>query len=333
MISYLCQQDNYLLTEKLIIMTLKIAAIIFAALFNVAFISKIDYLTADPSSSYIYGTVYTDDNEEYTGQIRWGKEEAFWFDFFNSSKPDNDYLDYLSRSEVKALNGNRRGLGRNWSNGTKWISWNNGNHSNGHTHSFAIQFGNIQSIEMGRRDRIKLHLKNGDEIKLEGGSNDIETYVQVSDQELGHIKIDWDRIDKVVFKSSPSNIDSYYGPPLYGTVKTEGGETFTGFVQWDHDERLAKDELNGKSRDGEIDMEFGNIAKIIKTFRGSQITTHSGRELELKGTNDVNDENRGIIVNLPGEGRVDIPWDEFDEVVFTEMLDAPVRYEDFKGDK
>lgn len=305
-------------------MTKKLIGLIITAFLNASFFQEIIILPASDSDIYIYGTVYTEDNEEYTGQIRWGKEEAFWFDHFNSSKPKNDNLQYLSRSEERELNHRSeevalKGL----------FGWTN--FDSDHTHSFSCQFGNIKAIEIGRRDRVEVELKNGDTIKLEGGSNDIDTYIQVADPELGNIKLEWNRVERVEFKNSPQSFESYYGAPLYGTVLTESGVSFTGYVQWDHDERLAHDELNGENRDGDIDLEFGKIKKIVKSFRGSEITLHSGRTLELKGTNDVNDENRGIIVNIPGQGRVDIPWDEFEEVDFVEPKMGIINYDDFDG--
>jgi len=64
---------------------------------------------------------------------------------------------------------------------------------------------------------------------------------------------------------------------------------------------------------------FGNIKSIEKNFRGSTVVMQSGRTLDLTGSNDVNDENRGIIVNLVNMGRVDIPWDEFIKIEFESL--------------
>ena len=47
----------------------------------------------------------------------------------------------------------------------------------------------------------------------------------------------------------------------------------------------------------------------------------SGRDMYLRGSNDVNSENRGIIVTTEF-GRVDIPWREFKKVTFS---DAPAN--------
>ncbi|MEL6390896.1 MAG: hypothetical protein AAFQ02_12125, partial [Bacteroidota bacterium] len=208
----------------------KLILIAITAFVNAAFISRIDTIASPESTILLYGTVYTEDDQVYTGQMRWGKEEAFWFDFFNSQKPENEFLDYLSRDEINQLeqqhsDNNFLSLGRN-----RW-RWN---YDSDHTHQFSCQFGDIKSMTLGRGSRVKLELKTGEVIKLKGGSNDIKTDVQIIDEEMGHLKLNWDRITKVEFSQAPNDLTSYYGAPLYGTVTTEGDETFTGFVQWDH---------------------------------------------------------------------------------------------------
>jgi len=42
---------------------------------------------------HLYGTVTTTSDHEYTGLLRWGTEEAFWDDLFNSAKGDLPYLE------------------------------------------------------------------------------------------------------------------------------------------------------------------------------------------------------------------------------------------------
>ena len=46
-------------------------------------------MRAQSSEGFIYGRVYTSSNQ-YQGQIRWGKGEAFWNDHFNVSKLSKD---------------------------------------------------------------------------------------------------------------------------------------------------------------------------------------------------------------------------------------------------
>ncbi len=289
----------------------KFILLLMTAFLNAFILSEVQSAMTDDNSIFLYGTITTEDDQSYTGQIRWGKEEAFLFDFFNSTKIDNDNLIHLSRSELKDLDKQN-----SWVS-TGWFGWSHTSYNNDHTHSFVCQFGDILAIKPQRGNRVKVMLKNGEVLRLSGGSNDIGATVRIHDEELGMIKIDWDNIFEVRFESAPANMESAYGAPLYGTVETSSGE-FKGYVQWDHDERLADDELNGDTRGGELDIPFGKIKTIKKTFSGSEVTMRSGRSFKLHGSNDVDDDNRGIIVNIMGMGRVDIPWEEFEQVTFTE---------------
>ena len=97
---------------------------------------------------YIYGKVHTIDGKTYEGQLRWGKEETFWDDIFNSSKEDNDWLRYLDRSDYKYIRNNRSsddddGFFGNWGN-----IWRDDYSS--YTHQFAIRFGDMSKIEILR---------------------------------------------------------------------------------------------------------------------------------------------------------------------------------------
>jgi len=295
---------------------------------NTIVLHSLETQIAKEGSPYIFGKVTTHDGDVYQGQIRWGKEEAFWFDFFNSSKPENKHLKWLSKEEMRALDKKDN----NSSFASKYMSWDN--NYDEHTHSFSCQFGDIKSLKILRRSKIILELKNGDIYKLKGGSNDIGAKINIYDEDLGVVKLDWDRVNMVEFMSGPANMESAFGEPLYGIVDTYDG-SFTGYLQWDHEERLTKDELNGETEDGDMDIQFGKIKSIEKeSRRRSLVTLNSGRTLELSGTNDVNSSNRGIIVNIPGYGRVDLQWDEFEKMTFTNTSAAKsISYSDFSGHK
>ena len=57
---------------------------------------------------------------------------------------------------------------------------------------------------------------------------------------------------------------------------------------------------------------MGTIQTIERYGRSaSRVTLNDGRELVLDGTNDVNDDNRGVLVEDERYGRIEIPWDEF----------------------
>lgn len=270
-------------------------------------------LCAQSDQGLIYGTITTIENQSYTGQIRWGKEEAFWTDHLNVSKYENDNLEYLTRDEIRDLNR----YDGDWLN-IGFIRWDGGRIWDDHLHSLVCQFGEVSSIEVYGREKALITLRNGMKIKAKGeGYNDIGTKIRVLDSELGMVTIRWSQIDIVEFKKTPNKLDAKMGEPLYGEVETSEGK-FTGFVQWDHDERLSNDELDGETPDGDVSIRFGKIKSIQNRGNSSNVILKSGRKFNLRGTNDVNHENDGIIVTMSNGSRVDIPWDEFDRVTFTD---------------
>jgi len=295
-------------------MTRKILLLALTALINAYLLAQVE-TAIDQSAILLYGKVTTTTGEKFTGQLRWGKEEAFWFDYFNSSKIKNENLKLLSDEQLEELD--EKEQKKSWfalKNKWRW-NYSSSYSNNNHHHSFACQFGDIKKIQPGNGEKIKVTLQNGDILKLDGGSNDVGATVRIHDADEGLIKMGWDKIEMVEFFSAPRNFESQFGKPLYGKVKTSGG-TFEGYVQWDHDERLSEDELNGDMSSGEIDLPFGKIKTITKTYKGVEVKVLSGRTFDLTGSNDVDDDNRGIIVNMPEMGRVDIPWEEFHEVTF-----------------
>jgi hypothetical protein len=52
--------------------------------------------------------------------------------------------------------------------------------------------------------------------------------------------------------------------------------------------------------------------------------------LVLSGTNDVNDENRGIMIEDVRYGRVTIPWSEFDSLTFKDVRTSGRTYSSYK---
>jgi hypothetical protein len=183
------------------------------------------------------------------------------------------------------------------------------------THLFAIRFGDLKRIEMMRGDDLIVTFRNGEELKLSGGSNDVGARITVVDPQHGRHTLDWSRIRAVEFMATPAKLEDKLGEPIYGTV-VSGDIEFTGRIQWDHDETLSIDELDGDTEDGKVSLRFGDIASIRKQGRGSLVTLKSGSEMYLTGSNDVNRENRGVVVVVPGLGSVRIGWRDFNEAVF-----------------
>ncbi|MEQ9405852.1 MAG: hypothetical protein RIM99_19830 [Cyclobacteriaceae bacterium] len=297
---------------------LKSFLVAFATIFSISLIAQ--------DTGFIYGKITTEDGDEYTGPIRWGKEEVYWTDMFNASKEENKNLDYLSRRELESLE--NRYDDQRYGNGVIKllnVSWDFDN-DNDFVHEFSCEFGNIQSMKVGRSGA-ELKLRNGDYIEIDGdGYNDIGAKINIIDSDLGLVQISWSRIDEIEFLPTPSNLEEKFGEPLYGTVESDLG-TFTGYVQWDHDERVGSDVLDGDTRDGDVSIAFRKIESIERDgYSRSIVRLKSGRELELRGSNDVNDDNKGIIVTIPGFGRIDLEWEDFDKVTFK---DAPGSGSDF----
>jgi len=285
---------------------------------------------AATDEGFIYGKITMSDNSIYTGQIRWGREETFWTHIFNSTKLSNDNLKLLSRRDRKLLDENSKS-----SNRSTWFSFriDFSSYQNEYNHVFATEFGNIKSIKILGREEVEVELKNGEIIELEGGSNDIGTKIKILDTEIGEIDLKWKRVEKIEFMQTPSSLEYKIGEPLYGKVVTSDGE-FSGIVQWDLEECVSTDKLDGDSDNGDVSIEFGKIKSITKERRGSLVKLKSGKEIYLTGTNDVNNDNRGVAISVDGIGRVEVGWRDFKSVIFENRAKTSgKKYDDFKTNK
>lgn len=255
-------------------------------------------------AGYIYGSVVTEDGETYRGQIRWGDEEAFWHDTFNATKRENEWVQYVDDDVLDRLRDRQNFWERLFEDRDEEFG-----------HIFAIRFGDLKRIDVGSGDRLTVTFRNGEELELEGGSNDVGARLTVATPESGERMVRWNRIRSIEFADAPQRIVNRIGEPLYGTAKTRRYD-FTGYIQWDHDECLSIDELDGDTSDGDVSIEFGDIAAIRKHRRGAMVTLRNGSEEYLTGSNDVNDGNRGVLVKTPEIGTIRIGWDDFEEVRF-----------------
>ena len=246
----------------------------------------------------------------------------YWTDIFNASKERNENLRYLSASQREDLD-HRQYRNGDWGEhfAKNFFGWDDDDRndrygSHDYVHQFSCQFGEIKTLSPQGRNNVKLEMRSGLTIEVDGeGYNDIGTDIQVADKELGEIGLDWYRVERIEFMKAPSKLEMRFGTPLYGTVEAFG-EKFTGFIQWDHDERLGVDKLDGDADDGDMSIEFGKIRSIERTGNRSRVTLKSGREFVLDGSNDVSSGHRGVIVMNSEFASIDIPWDEFDKVVF-----------------
>ncbi|MBV6645995.1 MAG: hypothetical protein KI790_11130, partial [Cyclobacteriaceae bacterium] len=189
----------------------------------------------------------------------------------------------------------------------------------------------LKSLTPISRKRVEVVLQNGEVREISGvGYNDVGSKIKILDPEMGQIDLDWNKIESIEFIKTPAKLIDNFGEALYGVVETDEG-SFTGFVQWDHDERLSTDKLDGDTYDGDVSIPFGKLQSITKIGSSRcDVQLQSGRSFELRGSNDVDSGNRGVIVTIKGLGRVDIPWRSFRKVTFKPAPKASPTYDSFK---
>ncbi len=281
------------------------------------------------NEGFIYGTVKSWDGKTFSGQLRWGKEEAFWTDMFNASKTENEFVDLLSREDFNELNEPRSRGNDSWWDRFRYKSYTS--NSNSFIHQFTCQFGNLASIERKSGSKVVVTLRNGTKVKLSGsGYNDIGATIRVYERDLGKVEVDWDDVEEVIFSNAPGDFTSSIGAPLYGTVESWNG-TFEGLIQWDKDERVTTDVLDGDENGRDLEIEFGNIKSIERRGRGVSVELKSGRMFRLDGSNDVDDGNRGIVITNPEKGRVVVNWEDFEKATFSEVGKSLKSYSDFSN--
>lgn len=256
------------------------------------------------SKGFLYGKVATRSGSTYEGILRWGGEEAFWDDHFNSLKDDLEYMNYLPRDE----RGRREPIRLfGLRIGVRWEDYDP-------SRVFSCRFADIDKIQVEGDEEALLTMRSGAEYFVSGYANDVQATITVYDRTLGDIDIKWSKIDTIEFLSTPEGIPTP-GYRLHGTVTTEFGE-FRGFIQWDSDECLSFDELDGDSQDGDVSIAFEKIRSIERRGNRSRIELKDGRKLVLDGSNDVDSSIRGILVEDPRYGRVEVTWEAFERCVF-----------------
>ena len=282
----------------------------------------------------IYGVITTVDGDDFEGLIRWDKNEGSWVDLLNGNKEIPKKYLRKSKSSSRKKYSDREGsikilgmeIGRIGSTGWDWAK----------SAQSGIRFGHIKSMEIIDDNHVLLITQSGLEVELGEGSTDIGTDIReivIEDKNEGEIELVWDDIETIEFMAARTDEESNYGKRLYGQLETRRGEQFTGFVCWDVDELFESDILDGEEKRRKRKISFGKIAAIERySSSGATVIMKDGDEMLLRGTNDVNDENRGITICDHNLGQVVVDWDEFERI---EFMPAPkqIKYSDFDGGK
>jgi len=283
--------------------------------------------------SFLYGRITTYDGVTYEGRLRWGgNEEAFWGHYFNGFKDENPWV---ALAPLERLTKERRPIeifGFEIPGGERQIDLGR---------PFMARFGDIARIEargeLGLRGvlesgiafdpDVRVTLKSGtvfDLDRLEAG--DFDDGVRVWDGRRGVVDLGPHQIRTIELLPTARLGD--VPDRLHGTVRTRQGD-FTGFLQWDREEAVGRDELVGHTADGALGLRFDTIRSITRHSRGSSLVTlRDGREIVLSDTRKVGHGNRGIYVDDRRYGRVLVSWEAFERVEFSPGGSGP-SYGDF----
>lgn len=185
-----------------------------------------------------------------------------------------------------------------------------------------IPFSDIASLEREWED-VRVTLLGG-EARLLNGTNDVgrgNRGVRISDPGLGRVEVPWEDFQSLrLHPPEPDAASAEFdgGHPLRGEVTTRGGGVYRGRIMWDGDEDASWQILDGERRGVRFHVEFGQIRSVHRvSSRTAQLTLLDGRTLELEGSSDVGEGNRGILVLPDGsEEWVAIPWDELQAARF-----------------
>ena len=187
-----------------------------------------------------------------------------------------------------------------------------------------IPFKKIKAIVRRSSSSAWVYLRNGDRIRL-SGTNDVDSGnrgIVVKDLNFGRVIVEWDDFDRLELLEEGEKYLMGYDEfdeirPLYGVVYDEDGDSYEGFIRWDDDETYTWERLDGEYRDLEVNVEFSQIAQIEKiSSRSCRVTTRNGNTFKLSGSNDVNDENKGIFVTTEDGDEIELDWYDFDKVIF-----------------
>jgi hypothetical protein len=280
---------------------------------------------AETHQGFLYGRITTVDGATYEGRLRWGEgdQEAFWGDYFNGRKDENPWAAHAPLERLPKERQPIEIFGFEIARRERPIDLGR---------LFMARFGDVARIEARGRD-VRVTLKSGTVFDLDRLSfGDFDDGVRVWDGRRGVVDLeggieprlqdlqpgrDRGRIRTIELLPTARLDAAPYR--LHGTVRTRQGD-FTGFVQWDREECVGTDELDGRTADGELGLRFDTIRSIARRSRDSSLVTlRDGREIVLSGTPEVGHGNRGIYVDDRRYGRVLISWDAFERVDFSDL--------------
>ncbi|MFP5288278.1 MAG: hypothetical protein ACLGI9_21260 [Thermoanaerobaculia bacterium] len=216
---------------------------------------------AEAHPGFLYGRITTTGGAADEGRLRWGgDQEAFWGDYFNGSKDENPWAAHAPLDRLPKERRPIEILGFEIAHEERQIDLGR---------LFMARFGDIARIEARGKD-VRVTLKSGTVFDLDRlEASDFDDGVRVWDGRRGVVNLDSLRIRAIeLLPTGPGAAPSR----LHGTVRTRQG-AFTGFVQWDREECVGSDELDGDTAEGKRSLRFDTLRSIERRSRDSSRVT------------------------------------------------------------
>jgi hypothetical protein len=252
---------------------------------------------------FLYGRITSDDGTVYQGRLRFGgDEEAFWGDHFNGRKKENPWIAFAPPERFSE----RRSVGIF---GIEIAGWERRIDVD---RPFVSRFGDISRIEADGRD-LRVRLKSGTLFELDRfAADDLADGLRVWDANRGVVDLsEWQIRTVELLPTAPLDVAP---DRLRGTVTTRQG-SFTGFIQWGREARVATDDVHVRSVDGELDIRFDTIRSIAR-HSGDHVlvSLRDGREVVLSDIGEPSQRHGGVHVDDRRYGRVVVSWDAFERL-------------------
>ncbi len=275
----------------------------------------------------IYGSATHKNGTVITGTIRWGEQEQFLSDIFNGHKIAVVGYEHLTAAEQQQILDHQPGPQADIA-GIR-ITFKSIFGKELLLPEFNVFFGSIQRIDMVDAGLL-ITLHDGTQITSNEGSNDLSDEIYIKNAEGETTEFELDDLTHIEFAKAPADAKTFTAA-IYGTVKASTG-TYQGRIIWDKDERTVDEKLDGHANNQEHAIKFTEITSITKADSGNaaKVQLVDGQSLLLNGTNDVNNGHRGIWLNHPELGRIEITWAQFEHLQI-ESVDVPwMDFDDYQ---
>lgn len=274
-----------------------------------------------PEDDRLYGRVVTNNGQSFEGFLRWNEGEVSTTDYLDGGRvtPPEFMAEAITLDPEYAA---RKRAERSIVAFGQRITWDRDDVEGAPLSEAAIRFEYVRTLEPLDDRTARVTLIDGVVVDLRALSSEIGRRVEPISIETrdGTIeRVPWRDLLRVDFLAVPPTAQRPSTRRLHGTLMTASGVSYTGNVRWDLDETIESDVLDGRGDGGEEDPEipFSEIARIDwESARSARVTGRDGRVVELRGTNDVNREIRGIEISDDGLGRVIVHWEDFDYLRF-----------------